>query len=436
VRILAADDDALALQALTEVLRPDHEVVGCPGGAEALRELEREAFDLVLTDLRMPPPDGLEVVRAARALEPAPPVIVITALDSARAAIEALHLGASDYLVKPCAPEVIRETIARVLPDAAPADAGEPLYGLAGRSREIRRLRRLIPLLAHTRETVLIVGETGTGKELLARALHEHGPLREAPFVAHNMAATPSELAESLFFGHARGAFSGATQGHAGLLEQAEGGTLFLDEVDSFPTVLQPKLLRALESGQVKPVGSTTARPVRVRVLAASSCDLADFVAAGGFRADLYYRLKQIEVRIPPLRDRREDIPVLVEHFLAEYARETGSRVRMSPPALAEMLDDAWPGNCRELRSAVRSAAVLAKGGVIRSVFPTPATGGGARRAPASVEGLSLEAVEREHIHKVLQSSGGNRSRAARALGIDRGTLARKIRSLDLDREL
>jgi DNA-binding NtrC family response regulator len=291
----------------------------------------------------------------------------------------------------------------------------------------------MVPLLARCRETVLILGETGTGKELLARALHEHGPRRDGPFVAHNMAATPSELAESVFFGHVKGAFSGASADHVGLFEQAAGGTLFLDEVDSFPFALQAKLLRVLEGGRVQRVGSSLERTLDSRVLAASSTDLGEMIEAGRFRADLYYRLRQIEITMPPLRDHMEDVPAMVDRFLAELAADPARPPRMSEAAMEALARYRWPGNVRELRNAVRSAAVLAGTGPLQPGHLPAAIRGAATATVPEGAPSTLLAAEREHIRLALENAGGNRSRAARMLGIDRGTLARKLRALDLE---
>ena len=431
MRILVVDDDPGALRALGMMLERDHEVVACGCGASAIAALKECPVDLVLTDLGMPPPDGFDLMRVIHELEAPPPVAVITALDSARAAIEALRLGASDFLVKPAAREEVLEVVRRIAERRA-GGAAAPVAGLVGGSPLLARVRAMAPLLARCRETVLILGETGTGKELLAQALHDLGPRRDGPFVAHNMAATPGELAESVFFGHAKGAFSGATADHAGLFEQAAGGTLFLDEVDSFPLGLQAKLLRVLEGGRMQRVGSGAERVVDARVLAASATDLGEMVAAGRFRADLYYRLRQLEVTMPPLRDHLEDVPALVQHFLADVASTTGQTPRVTPEAMDRLTRYAWPGNCRELRNAVRSAAVLAGPGPIQpGHLPAALRGSGAAAGPAPPS--TLQAAEREHIRQMLERAGGNRSLAARLLGIDRGTLARKLRALDLE---
>ncbi len=424
MRILAVDDDAQFLGSLA-LLLAEHTVVTCQSGAEGIAALRRTRPELVITDLHMPPPDGFEVLRAACQLAPAPPVIVLTAVNTAQAALEALHLGASDYLVKPVVPSALLSAVAGVQTGKASSESGDSDYGLCGRSESIRLVRQMIPLLARSCEAILVVGETGVGKDLVARAIHANSPRAAGPFIAHNMAATPSELAESVFFGHVRGAFSGATADHAGLFEQADGGTLFLDEIDSFPLALQAKLLRALEDGGFHRVGSGTARRVDVRVIAASETDLRQLVDRGGFRADLLYRLCQIELRLSPLRERVEDIPALAQHFCRELSQGVGQPVRISPEAMDVLLRHSWPGNCRELRHALRSAALMAGGGPVLLVhLPESVRSGGAQRGR---EVLSLEAVERQHIARVLERAAGNRSLAARLLGIDRGTLARKL---------
>jgi DNA-binding NtrC family response regulator len=419
MRILAVDDDPLALRLLTEVLGDRHEVIGYTDGARAIEALGTDAPEIVLTDLRMPPPDGFAVMSAALRRTPPPAVIVLSALDEARAAIRALREGATDFLVKPVEACVIRRVV-EGLEITRPA-AGEEDFGLIGSSPAIRLVRRMIPALAANGEVVLVLGETGTGKELLAQALHAHGPRREGPFVTHNMAATPAELAESLFFGHVRGSFSGAVADQVGLFEQARGGTLFLDEMDSFPLPLQAKLLRVLETHRVQRIGAKHETYVDVRVVAASCRDLCELVACGAFRADLYYRLKQLEVWMPPLRERIADVPCLVERFLAEIS----PAARISSETLERLEAHDWPGNVRELRSAVRAGALMAGPGPILPEHLPRVIG---RAGPA--HSGSLEEVAAQHILTTLDGAGGNRSRAARLLGIDRGTLARKLAAL------
>jgi two-component system NtrC family response regulator len=437
LNVLVVDDDPNVLAYVDGVLRKCHRVTTCADGGTALARLERQAFDVVLTDLRMPAPDGFDILRAAQALDPPVPVIVLTAVDSARAAVRALRLGARDFLVKPADGEEIAGAIAavkdRVAGSQAPRRSSSGDDGLVGDSAPMQLVRRLIPALAQSRETVLILGETGTGKELLARAVHTRGPRSKRPFVAHNMAATPADLAESIFFGHMRGAFSGASSDHLGLFEQANGGTLFLDEVDSFPFALQAKLLRVLESGNVRRVGSEVGRSFDVRVVAATATELSDQVAAGAFRADLYYRLKQLEVALPPLRERRGDIPCLVGQFLAELEAETHLKRRMEAEAMDRLLAHGWPGNVRELRNVVRSAAVMANADAIGLAhLPAPLRCTREATSPSCLG--SLRSFELQHIFDTLDRVGGNQSEAARILGIDRGTLARKLAGVPRDK--
>jgi len=420
---LVVDDDPDALQFAANALAKEFEVVTCSRGDEGIDRAAREAFDLVVTDLAMPRPDGFDVLRAIASLDRAPGVIVLTATDKARETMEALRLGARDYIVKPSTDEEIRDAVSRGL-QGRRGDTETAAFGLVGISPAMARLRQLIPLLARSSESVLVIGETGTGKELVARGLHEQGPRCAGPFVVHNVAATPSELSESLFFGHARGAFSGAHADHAGLFEQASGGTLFLDEMDSLPLALQPKLLRALECRRIQRVGGNVDRSVDVRIVAASATDVSELVARGTFRADLYYRLRQLEVVMPPLRDRPEDIPLLIDHILCEWTCERGQTARLSPLAEDLVLAHHWPGNVRELRNALRGAAVLAESGVITPQQLPRAV----RNAGGSTPVVErLENVERQAIARALDRAGGNQSQAARLLGIDRGTLARKL---------
>ena len=430
IRVLALDDEPEALRLLTNALSPDHQVTTFIDGTAALEAIERGAWDLVLVDLNMPFPDGFEVLRRVQQFDRPVPVIVVSAMDRARAVVEALKIGARDFIVKPATFDEIRASVTSVMATTHGASgASVNKYGLAGPSEAITRVRQVIPLLARIREMVLVVGETGSGKELLARAVHKISPRSHGPFIAHNMAATPTELTESIFFGHARGAFSGATAEHVGLFEQAHQGTLFLDEVDSFPLALQAKLLRVLESGCVSRVGSVTERTLDVRVIAASSVDLRDRAAQNLFRADLYYRLCQFEVHLPPLRERVEDIPELVGQFLDELTVEMGARPRLTDGAMNALLPHNWPGNVRELRHAIRRAALLAgTGPIVPGHLPAHV-----RRPPCASSAIhsdmDLVTVEHSHILSVLDRVLGNRSLAARVLGIDRGTLARKLKA-------
>jgi two-component system NtrC family response regulator len=433
VRILSIDDDPQVQDALAAILDREHTLARCADGPSGIAALRRDRFDLVFVDLGLPGADGFEVLRALESIPQPPPVVVLTATDTARTALEALRLGARDYLVKPAAPDEVRAVVARAAGAGCAADSAED-YGLLGRSPAMRQVHRLVPLLARSPESVLILGETGTGKELLARALHAHGPRRDGPFVAHNMAATPADLAETLFLGHVRGAFSGAAADHLGVFEQADGGTLFLDEIDSFPLGLQAKLLRVLESGRVQRVGATGERAIDVRVVAASPTSLDQLVRRGLFRADLYYRLRQLEVTLPPLRERGEDVLLLAEHVLAEFGRAAGKSFRLGPGVRDVVLQSPWPGNVRELRNALRSAATLAgEGAILPGHLPRGLEAPAGEDAAGAAGPRTLAEVEAAHVRRVLESVRGNQSLAARVLGIDRSTLARKLRQYGKD---
>lgn len=425
-RILAIDDDACALDYLRGLLECDHEVVTCAGGAEGLARLAVESFDLVLTDLGMPDPDGFEILRYAGEQPGAPPVIVLTAADRASATMTALRLGALDYIVKPATPTDIRAAVARGTRRHPADDPSHETYGLTGNSEPMRQLRRILPLFARADESVLLIGETGVGKELVAHALHDFGSRASGPFIAHNLAATPVDLSESLFFGHVRGSFSGAHADHAGLFEQAHGGTLFLDELDSFPLGLQAKLLRVLETRHVQRIGGYGERGFDARVIAATSIDPAELVAAGRFRADLHFRLRQLEIVVPPLRHRIEDLPELIQHFLEEWGGAPGGASRLSSQAMERLYAYPWPGNVRELRHVLRTAALLAEGG---SILPKHLPASLSKpRVTIPLRETPLDRVEHDHIVRTLELAGGNQKRAAQMLGIDRGTLARRLR--------
>jgi DNA-binding NtrC family response regulator len=426
LRVLVVDHDHASLELLVATLSPGAELTACASGEQALRALRSGSFDLVVAALDLPAPDGFEVLRAIQSLSPPPSAFAIAGRDDARAVFEALQLGAREFFVRPVGTEELLGAAARIGCPASECAEGDPRYGLVGRSPAMRRLRRLVPLLARSVEPVLVLGETGAGKELLARALHHESPRSTGPFVAHDLAATPHETIERVFFGD---------EDHAGLLEQADGGTLFLDEVDSFPLALQARLLRAIDSGRVRRVGSTADRAVDVRVVAAGVVGPANLVAHEAFRADLYDRLRSFEVEVPPLRERAEDIPELAEHFLAELAEQAGTRTPLSEAALQMLVAYPWPGNCRELRNAVRGAALLAGEGPI---LPGHLPRGLQKMVTSAVaydHPITLEAAEGQHILRTLERVGGNRSLAARLLGIDRGTLARKLRAWGLRKE-
>ncbi len=435
--VLIVDDDAAMREALGEAARDlgyDAQSAAC--GTEAIDFLAAHSVDAVLLDLRMPGMDGLEVLRRIRSRPNPAPVTVLTAHATAANTIEAMRLGAFDHLTKP----IGREDVARALRGmlAARAEPREPRSevdqdGLIGSSEPMRAVQKSIGMLADSDATVLISGETGTGKELVARAIHEHGHRGGKPFVPVNCAAIPSELLESELFGHVRGAFTGAVSDRKGAFREAEHGTLFLDEIGDMDVAMQAKILRALEERMVAPVGGRPV-PVDVRVIAATHRDLNQRVREGAFREDLFYRLHVVPIHLPPLRDRIADIVPLAEHFLAR----AGGGKRLAPDAAARLIRHAWPGNVRELKNAMERAAALARGDVVRADVldfigePRPETDGAIDWPDEDLPSATAR-LEEMLIRRALAKSGGARSEAARLLGIHRQLLYTKMKRYGLD---
>ncbi len=434
-RILIVDDDEALREGIAETLGDlGHEPVQAGDGAAALARLAKGGIDAVLLDLRMPGIDGIEVLRRMRTLPAPPPVAVLTAVPTADNTIEAMRLGAVDHLAKPVGRDDLAALVARMLPAPARAATAPPEVGedeLVGSSGPMREVQKSIGRLADSETTVLITGETGTGKEVVARAIHRHGRRGGRAFVAVNCAAIPGPLLESQLFGHARGAFTGAIADRAGSFREADGGTLFLDEIGDMDLAMQAKLLRVLQDRMVVPVGGKPVA-VDVRILAATHRDLRAMVAKGEFREDLFYRIGVVPVHLAPLRERLSDILPLAEYFLA---RAGGGR-RLSGEAAARLLAHPWPGNVRELRNAMERAAVLAPLAVLSAAdfaflageATTTATDWLAGDLPAAVARL-----ESELIRRALAACGGNRAEAARRLNIHRQLLYEKMRRYDLD---
>jgi DNA-binding NtrC family response regulator len=427
------------------------EVVTRTGGHALLSELPALKPDVALVDRNMPEVGGLDVLRIIREIDPDCLVILMTADATVDSAIEAVKLGALDYLSKPLDFDRLRELLStvrygidrrqRLLAADSELASRFEFYGMVGRSPVMQELFDMIRRLAPHARTSLVTGETGTGKELVARALHKLGPRRDRRFVAFNCSAVVETLFESELFGHTRGAFTGAVEAKPGLFELADGGTLFLDEVGELPLPVQAKLLRVLEYGEVQRVGASDGKRVDVRTIAATNRHLIDEVVAGRFRQDLYYRLNVVEISLPPLRDRREDIPYLTASFVKEFGGRFEKPLQGVSPGAERLLHNApWPGNVRELRNVLERACMLsdgrmlserellsALGGVPRAVV-TPVAAPETRAAEADAE----PELDRRTIEQVLQQVGGNRSAAARLLGISRRALYRRLDAFGL----
>jgi two-component system response regulator HydG len=445
--LLVVDDEAPARTTLALLLRKrGHRVVEAEGVVAATKRLADEVFDLVVTDLRMPDGDGLDVLQAARAQADAPEVILLTAYAEWKSAKEAIRLGALDYFEKGQEPEELYHRIDKALAGRTLRRENANLraqlrerYGLPGliaQSPAMHTVLDLVARVAPTDATVLIEGESGTGKEVIAKAVHHASKRAARPFVAVNCGAVPETLLESELFGYVRGAFTGAAASKLGLFEEADGGTLFLDEIAETPAALQVKLLRALQSGEVRRLGATQAATIDVRVIAATNGDLATRISQGTFREDLFYRLNVIHVMLPPLRDRREDIPALAEHFLGRAADKLGRELRLSPDALERLLRYPWPGNVRELENAMERAAILTRTGIVEPDDLPPHVSAGLQLgpSPALPKQITLADAERDHILQTLERFGGNHSGAAEALGIGRTTLWRKLKEYGIER--
>ena len=431
-RILIADDDAAVRDGMAEAVADlGHAVTAVADGEAALAAAA--SADAVLLDLRMPGAlDGMAVLRRLRARPAAPPVAILTAYASSANTIEAMRLGAFDHLTKPVGRADIAELLGRMLrpaASAAPAPAAADEDGaLIGVSAGMRAVQKTIGLVADSDATVLVTGETGTGKEVVARALHRHGRRAAGPFVAVNCAAIPSALLESELFGHVRGAFTGAVAERRGAFRDATGGTLFLDEIGDMGLATQAKILRAVQEREVAPLGG---RPVRidVRIIAATHRDLPARVRDGAFREDLFYRLAVVPIHLPPLRDRLADVVPLAEHFLALLP---GGR-RLGADAAARLLGQSWPGNARELRNAMERAAALSRDAVIgAAALGIPAAPPPPEPPAADLPG-AIAQLERTMITRALADCGGNRAEAARRLGINRQLLYAKLRQFELD---
>jgi two-component system, NtrC family, response regulator HydG len=441
--IMIVEDGAAEREALARMLRTeDFDVLAARDANQAMTMIDRPV-DLVITDLRMGGRTGLDLLRTWRIHRQDPPFLLVTAYGDVDTAVTAMKLGARDFLTKPLDPERLLEAVRSCLPRAEAAADDEPRFGadrLLGKSAEMKRVRDQIRRVAPTDSSVLILGESGTGKELVAEALHFHSARAKHPFVVVNMAAVPDALVESELFGHARGSFTGATTDRVGRFETADRGTLFIDEIGDFPPASQAKLLRVLETRVVQRVGSNDSIGVNVRLVAATSRDLRGMVRDRTFREDLYYRLNVVTIELPPLGERSEDVPQLIDYFV----RAISKSLNRPPPPLDEALVDyltgyAWPGNVRQLRNSLESMLVLHGDGTLTlDDMPHDLTVPGATPAVRREEGepaagSRLERLERSAILQALEQQGGNRTRAAEALGISVRTLQRRLKEWGVD---
>ncbi|MDH3223180.1 MAG: sigma-54 dependent transcriptional regulator [Gemmatimonadota bacterium] len=435
--ILVVDDDQAFRLSTAALLRDEgYRIVEAEDGEQARLALEDGGIHLVLLDMRMPGIDGIDLVEVLRTRGEHTPILMISGFGTVDAAVRALHVGADDFLTKPVEPDVLTERVAQLLSHRPTQTGSTGRFGLTGRSEALREVLSEVEKVGPSDTTVLITGETGTGKELIARAVHQASLRREGPFVPVNCAAFASGLLESELFGHTRGAFTGAVQDKVGLFKAADGGTLFLDEVGDLAEGAQKRLLRALQEREITPVGSVRPVSVDVRLVAATNQDLERQVEEGMFRADLYYRLNVFRIRVPPLRERPGDVPLLVEHF---FRQRGSSAAAVSPLALRLITRFPWPGNVRQLFATLEGAWVRSAGEVIQAnhLPPEVREGSGAlssgpnggERYRAPVE----DGDERQAIVRALEAAGGVRAHAAHLLGMGRTTLWRKMREYGLD---
>ena len=449
--ILLADDEEKILKTLGRALRDEgHEVVTAGNAREALRLLNERSVDLLVIDFLMPDRTGLDVLRDLAASTPEaerPAVVMMTAHGSIESAVAAMKLGARDYLQKPFEVDELLVLVRRALDDQrartglryllSERDQEFDHYGIIGKSRAIRDVIDRAELVAQSRSTVLITGETGTGKELVARAIHARSAQRHMPLIKVNCAAIPETLLESELFGHVRGAFTGAAFTKKGRFALADGGSIFLDEIGTISLAVQAKLLRVLQEREFEPLGAERTQKVDVRVITATNRDLRQLVAEGKFLEDLYYRLNVIPIPIPPLRERREDIPMLVEHFARRFAERTGKAIeRIEDAAMTELTRYDWPGNVRELENTLERAVVLSTGPVLssRTVWVMAATPAASTAAVPSLKlHQNLEWAERETMRRALEQARGVKKDAAELMGISQRALSHYLAKYRLD---
>ncbi len=447
-RILVIDDEENMLLMFRQILEKEqYEVETAPDGPRGLQIASDHAVDLVISDLSMPGMDGIEVLKRMKLIQPDAPFIVLTGFGTIESAVEAMKLGAYDYMTKPIHREQLLVTVRKAfdylqlkrevvwLKEAAVETMS--FSNIIGKSKKMKELFRLIRRVANSSTSILLQGESGTGKELFAKAIHYNSPRKDRLFIPVDCGSIPETLLESELFGHTRGAFTGAVASRRGLFEEANGGTLFLDEVGNMSLAFQAKLLRAIQEGEVRPVGSSDRVTVDVRIVGATNKNLKLEVEKGNFREDLFYRLAVVPITIPSLRERKEDIPLLAKFFLEKYSRSTPPP-QLTPEALGILLNYSWPGNVRELENLMERAALLCEGAL---VMPAHLSFDEARDIVPARDGVvplreatekTVKIIEKEKILHALAAAGGNKARAAKMLGISRGTLYNKLKELDI----
>ncbi|HXE95613.1 MAG TPA: sigma-54 dependent transcriptional regulator [Dongiaceae bacterium] len=457
--ILVVDDEAVIRDGIQRVLEGDRfEVETCMSGHNAIECLQKNDYGLVITDLKMPGMNGIEVLKAVKALQPDIPVILITGYGSIDTAVEAMKNGAADYVSKPFSPDLLLEKVHNALSHSMPPDETclkkevslhHGFHQFIGESKEMQKVYHRITHVAATNSTVLITGESGTGKELAARAIHENSPRKEKPFVAVDCSSLAETLLESELFGHVKGSFTGAVQTKTGLFKVADGGTLFLDEVSNISLSTQAKLLRTLQERKITPIGGTQPIPIDIHLVAATNKNLRTMANEGTFREDLFFRLNIIPIELPPLRDRKHDIPILIRHFLKQFTAQIGKEIRGVAPDVLSFLDNySYPGNVRELENMIERAVVLAEGDVIRNedlelwdskdtsstsmIDHIPLNAEELKEMKRHIRDHAMESLESGFVRNALERNNWNVTRAAEETGILRPNFQSMMKKLGI----
>ena len=444
-RVLVVDDDLEMSRLIADVLQEDGFFVTIMGDSlEASKILKKADFDVIVTDLKMKGLKGLDLLEEAKRVASLTPVIIITAFGTIESAIQAMKMGAYDYITKPFQMDELVLTVKKALENRLlkrevvrlkkEVESRYQFHRLIGKSPSMERIYDFVERISGSSSNVLITGESGTGKELVAKAIHYNGSRRDGPFIAVNCAAIPETLLESELFGYKKGAFTDAKTDKKGLVFEAKEGTLFLDEVTEMPPTLQAKLLRVIEEREVRPLGDTSSYPIDMRIVSTSNRDIKSLIQDGRFREDLFYRLKVIDIELPPLRERREDIPLLIQHFISKFDQDSKKNVSgISGDALRILLNYSWPGNVRELENVIQRAITLSQH---EEILPEDLPNTLVEEVGENIiekglnEKYTVEQLEKEYIKRVLIEVGGNKSKAAEILGLDRKTLYRKLQEI------